>query len=64
MRLARLMKREAEQKRENCAERVEGGVQRGKECEMRSGDVRGLVVVDQPGEEERSDDADGDDQKG
>ena len=47
--------------RKDGAESVEDGVERGKEGEMRAGDVDGRMVVDQPGEEERCDGADGDD---
>src|SRR5439155_25532553 len=40
---------------EDCAERVEDGVERGKKGEMRSSYVDGRMIVDQPREEERGD---------
>jgi len=46
---------------EDCAERVEDGVERGEEGQMGSSYVNGRMVVDEPREEERGDSADADD---
>ena len=46
---------------EDCAERVEDGVERGEKGEVRTGDVDRRMVVDQPREEERGNRADADD---
>ena len=52
----------AEEKKDR-AERVEDRVECGEKGELGSGDVGGRMVVDQPGEEERGDHADSDDQQ-
>src|SRR5258708_2504996 len=45
----------------NGTERVEDGVKRWKECQVRACDVDGRMVVDKPREKERGDGADADD---